>query len=145
MRTVRTVALAFAFAALAGCNTFTCSQTDSFIDDQGNVLHVEYGELKKPYTYTMTSPSNGKTIDGTSTRLVRIELPAPSREWIEARTCQCPFRYGTMYETVDRKWRYFTTGLESAVYLLAEDGKDYYLVFKGTAFQDERSGSGSTK
>ena len=130
-------------AASAGCSTFRCSQTDSFIDDLGNVIHVEYGELSRAYGYIMVSPSNGKAVECESKKLVKVELP--SGEWIEGRICQNGFPYGTMYMTKDEKWRYFTTGLECAVYLQDEDKTDYLLVFKGTAFQDERSGAGSTR
>ena len=144
MRTLlKAVLLQLPLAVLCGCASFHCNQTDSFIDDEGNVLHVEYGELSREYEYRMVSPANGAVTSGKSTRFVRVELP--SLEWIDCRVCQCPFPYGTMYETSDAKWRYFTTGLECAVYLVNEDKSDYLLVFKGTAFQDERSGAGSTR
>ena len=139
----RTLLFAGLLALSLGCTFFRCSQTDSFIDDFGNVLHVEYGNLSRPYRFKMVSPANGQVTEGESTKFVRVELP--SGDWIECRYCQNDFPYGTMYETEDAKWRYFTTGLECAVYLQTEDRQDYLLVFKGTAFQDERSGAGSTK
>ena len=135
--------LLLAVAALSGCSSFRCNQTESFIDDDGNVVHVEYGELSRSYTYRMVSPMNGYVTEGESSKFVRVELP--SLEWIDCRICQNPFAYGTMYMTEDEKWRYFTMGLECAVYLQSEDKSDYLLVFKGTAFQDERSGLGSTR
>ena len=137
------VVLSLSAAAFSGCTSFRCNQTESFIDDDGNVVHVEYGELSRPYSYTMVSPMNGKTVECESRTLVKVELP--SEEWIVCRICQNPFPNGTMYMTKNGKWRYYTMGLECAVYLEDEDKTDYLLVFKGTAFQDERSGLGSTR
>lgn len=143
MKILHSFVMLAAVLVSAGCASFRCTQTDSFIDDLGNVAHVEYGNLTRPYKFTMVSPANGATITGESTKFVRIELP--DGEWIDCRYCQNPFSYGTMYATTDGKWRYFTTGLECAIYLQTPDKLDYLLVFKGTAFQDERSGAGSTK
>ncbi len=118
-----------AAALLAGCASFRPFQKDAFIDDEGNILVVEYGVSSKPYTYTMVSPMNGVEIECTDTKMVRATLP--SKERIVCYICQNNSPKGTMYMTRDRKWKYLTVGLASRLYLLNREIDDYMLVFEG--------------
>ncbi len=126
---MRTHAFLFAAALLAGCASFRPFQKDAFVDDDGNVMVVEYGESSKPYAYTMVSPMNGAEVVCTDTKMVRVTLPSGER--IVCRICQNNSPKGTMYETRDRKWKYLTVGLASRLYLRYPAEDDYMLVFEG--------------
>ena len=112
-----------------GCASFRKTQTDAFVDGEGNAIVVEYGVSSKPYTYQIKSPMNGNTLDCQDTKMVRVRLP--SGETIVCRVCQNDSPKGTMYMTDDRKWKYLTIGLASRVYLWYPEEKDYLLVFEG--------------
>ena len=127
------IASAVVFAALlSGCASFRVQQTDYFIDDDGNVMMVEYGESSRPYTYKMVSPMNGVEVECKDTKLVRVKLPEPSDETLLCYICQNESPKGTMYATRDNKWKYLTIGLKTRLYLWSTEDRDYLLVFEGT-------------
>ena len=113
----------------AGCATCRWTQTDAFVDGEGNAIVVSYGVSSKPYTYQIKSPMNNNTLDCQDTKLVRVTLP--SKEVITCRICQNESPKGTMYMTQDGKWKYLTIGLMSRIYLRGENPADYLLVFEG--------------
>jgi hypothetical protein len=123
--------LALAALCLAGCNTFTLSQVDSFIDEDGNLVRVEYGSLKRPRKYTVVSPANGREIECQSALMVRMRLP--DGVTVPCYYTQNDFAYGTMYKSADSVWKYFTTGLECAAFRFDPAANDYLLVYKGSA------------
>lgn len=126
------IASAVVFAALlSGCASFRVQQTDYFIDDDGNVMMVEYGESSRPYTYKMVSPMNGVEVECKDTKLVRVKLPEPSDETLLCYICQNESPKGTMYATRDNKWKYLTIGIASRLYLWYPEENDYLLVFEG--------------
>lgn len=131
---------AAACALLAGCASFRPAMEDSFIDGEGNILHVVYGERSRPYTYKIVSPMNGAELDCTDTKMVRITLPAPNLRVIDGYICQNDSPKGTMYETKDRKWKFLTIGIRSRLYLINETKDDYLLVFDGELFADPNGG-----
>ena len=127
-----TTLAAFAAAALAvGCSTFRSQMKDAFVDGEGNVLVVEYGELSKPYTYTIVSPMNGAELECSDRKLLKITLPEPNCETLAFYICQNDSPKGTMYATRDGKWKFLTIGVQSRLYLQNEDKTDYLLVFDG--------------
>ena len=78
-------ALAAAACALcAGCASFRLAMEDSFIDGEGNILHVKYGERSRPYTYKIVSPMNGAELECTDKKMVRTPPP-------RARKGECSF------------------------------------------------------
>lgn len=130
--------------AAAGCNSFHAMQEDAFIDDDGNVLMARYGELKKPYTYEIVSPVNGRTLPCQDKKMVQVRLPDPNGSWIDCYICQNSFPKGTMYGTRDGMWKYLTIGLGCRLYLLNEKKDDYLLVFEGKFFPAGSGPKGQT-
>lgn len=127
---------------VTGCATFRPTQADAFVDDDGNVIVVEYGERSKPYTYQIKSPMNGNTLDCQDTKMVRIRLPKPDEKVIVCRLCQNDSPKGTMYATTDGKWKFLTIGVASRVYLWYPKENDYLLVFEGNNNPDALGDSG---
>ena len=60
---IKLVASALILSALTGCNSFKVMQSNSFIDEDGNLIIVRYGQLAKPHKTQFVSPVNGKTLD----------------------------------------------------------------------------------
>ncbi|MCR5414284.1 MAG: hypothetical protein K6F50_06105 [Kiritimatiellae bacterium] len=140
----RVLSMLAAAALLSGCSTFRLVQEDMFVDGDGLVLTARYGELSRPYTYEIVSPVNGAVLECTDRSVVELVLPEPSGEEIMCYICQKIAGKGTMYMTRDRKWKYWTIGTMSRLYLINEAGDDYLLVFEGRFFQsgDDEKGSG---
>ncbi len=122
--------LILAAALLAGCTSFRPTQKDAFVDGNGEVLLVEYGEASRPYTYTLVSPMNGAELECTDTKMVRLTMPNGKR--LLCYICQNVSPKGTMYETRDKKWKYLTIGLASRLYIERPEIRDYELYFEGT-------------
>ncbi len=129
----RAAAAAFVAAVLAGCTSFRPTQRDAFVDDEGNVLRVEYGVASKPYSYKMVSPMNGVEVEGHDTKMVILKTPEPENDTLTCYICQNPSPKGTMYGTRDDKWRYLTVGLMCRLYLWDPAENDYILVFEGNS------------
>ena len=123
--------LAAASAILAGCNTFTVTQTNAFVDDDGNVLTVRYGHLESERTTTVRNPLTRKDVEMSSRLAVSLTLPEPNGSELMAYQCMNFLPSGTMYGTDDGKWLFLANGITSAVYLINEDKTDYVLVFSG--------------
>ena len=140
-KTITAALVAAACALLAGCASFRQAMEDSFIDDEGNILHVRYGERSRPYTYRIVSPMNGNELECTDTKMVRITLPAPNLRVIDGYICQNDSPKGTMYATKDKKWKFLTIGIRSRLYLINETKDDYLLVFDGELFADPNGGA----
>ena len=85
MKTLSAALAAAACALLAGCASFRTAMEDSFIDGEGNILHVVYGERSRPYTYTIVSPMNGAELECKETKMVRIPAAEAYGEWDERR------------------------------------------------------------
>lgn len=130
MNTKKTIVLLFAAAALAGCNTFTPSQTSSFADEDGHIVSVTYGTLKKEHRTEFVSPVDGRKIDMKSKLAVGVKLP-DGGQW-RAYQCMNMLPTGTMYKTDDGKWLFHANGTTCSVYLIDESHRDYILVFDGT-------------
>ena len=128
----------------AGCSTFRATQMDAFIDEDGNVLQARYGELTKPYKYQIVSPVNGASLTCEDKRMVQVRLPDPNGSWIDCYVCQNDSPKGKMYATRDGKWKYWTIGIASRLYLQNETKDDYLLVFEGKFFTAGSGPKGQT-
>jgi len=131
--TARILSAAVLAALLAGCASFRQQQVDYFLDGDGNVMKVEYGESSRPYSYKMVSPMNGAEVECTDTKLVRIRLPEPSNKTLLCYICQNESPKGTMYSTKDGKWKFLTIGIACRLYLWYPDEREYLLVFEGNS------------
>ena len=107
MKPCTTLAALAALALAAGCASFRSTQKDAFVDDDGNILVVEYGSLSRSYAYKLVSPINGAEVECTDNRAVRVTLPdetgAPNGETMTLRICQNDSPKGTTYATKDGK------------------------------------------
>lgn len=124
----RAVSCAMALA-LAGCATFEKTQSDAFIDDDSNVVFVDYGRRSKDHVFMVRSPGNGKLVEYTSNLMVKFTLP-DGRRLTGYRTLNT-MPVGTMYMTDDEEWIYLTNGLMCRIYLRTADGLDYLRVYEG--------------
>lgn len=116
-------------AAFAGCVGFQAKQTDMFTDEQGNIVTVTYGELKKKVKTTFISPSSKRAYDMTTSLAVDVSLPDGSS--FSARQCYNPLPSGTMYISSNDKWLFRAMGLFCTVYRWNNELNDYAEVFSG--------------
>ena len=122
-------AWAAAALALAGCNSFTVSSSSRFVDEDGNIISVTYGQFEKERDTVFTSPVDGRKIDMKSKLAVRVTLPDGGD--FTAVQCMNMLPTGTMYMSSDAKWLYHANGTTCSVYLINETKNDYILVFDG--------------
>ena len=129
-RRLRAALAAFCAAlSLQGCNSFMPVFHNSFIDDDGNIIHVESGRLEKDHVTKVVSPGNGKLVDYHTREAVRVTLP-DGRRFLAYQTLNT-FPVGTMFKTDDDELVYVTNGLACRVYAMLTDGSDHLLVFEG--------------
>jgi hypothetical protein len=131
MKNTTAAVAALAAAILAGCSTFRPMMKDAFVDDDGLVVVVEYGEMSKPYKYKVVSPMNGVELECADRKLVKVTLPEPNGSTLSFYICQNESPKGTMYSTRDGKWRFLTIGVSCRIYLWSSQDNDYLLVFEG--------------
>lgn len=129
MHLLKYICAASSAAFLAGCASFSLSQTSSFVDEDGNVITVEYGTRSKKHKFEMVSPVNGQPIEIASVLMVRVTLPDGER--ITAYQCFNPIPRGTMYMTEDEHWKYLASGFSCTLYEQIPDKSDYLAVFDG--------------
>lgn len=135
---IKLIVLATLFAALTGCNSFKVMQTNSFIDEDSNLITVSYGQLAKAHKTQFISPVNGKTLDMSSKLAVKVTLPDGGR--FTGYQCMNMLRTGTMYKSSDGKWLYHANGTSCSVYLINEQGDDYLHVFNGVLSEGSEGG-----
>ena len=121
-------ALALAFAA--GCQSFDILQKNVFVDEDGNVVTVEYGRSTSDHVSKFIVPATGKEMEFKSKLVVRAELPDGTR--FTAWQCMNFLARGTMYKTGNDKWMLLADGFSCAVYHQTEEDKTRYLeVYRG--------------
>ena len=125
---IRHLSFAILLAA-AGCTSFETTFSNSFMDEEGNVVHVVNGRLSSPHEFKVVSPGNGKLVDYKSKEAVKVTLP-DGRRFTAYQTLNT-IRIGNMYKTDDEEIVYVTNGLMCRIYALLEDGSDHLLVFEG--------------
>lgn len=135
---MRILAFAALMTALAGCNSFKVMQTNSFIDEDGNLITVKYGQLAKDHKTQFVSPVNGKTLDMSSKLAVDVTLPDGGT--FMGYQCMNMLRTGTMYKSSNAKWLFHANGTSCSVYLINEQGDDYLLVFNGILSEGSEGG-----
>lgn len=120
--------------AAAGCVSFETTFTNSFMDDEGNVVHVVSGRLSEDHVFQVVSPGNGKLVDYKSKEAVKITLPDGMR--VTAYQTLNTIPIGNMYSTDDNTIIYVTNGLMCRIYAMLENGQDHLLVFEGNLLKD---------
>ncbi len=128
---LRAAALSALSAALvAGCQSYTIVQQSVFVDDDGNVVVVEYGRGESDHVNTFIAPTTGKKMEFRSKLMVRAELPDGKR--ITAWQCMNFLARGTMYKTDDEEWMLLANGFSCIVYRQTEESETRYLeVYRG--------------
>ena len=129
MKTKKILLPLLALALAAGCNSMRVTQTNSFVNEVGDLITVEYGVLEKDHVSTFLSPYSKKEQEFKSKLAVNVTLP--SGETVRAYQCMNLMKSGTLYKTENSKWLYHANGTSCRVYLINEDGSDYYDVFSG--------------
>lgn len=117
------------FILLSGCVSFEKTFSNSFIDDDGNVVSIVSGRLSEDHVFQVVSPGNGKLVDYKSKEAVKITLP-DGQEFTAYQTLNT-IPIGNMYKTEDGGIIYVTNGLMCRIYAMLEDGSDHLLVFEG--------------
>ena len=122
--------LAFAAAALAaGCSSYSIVQSNVFVDEDGNVVTVEYGRSERNHVNTFISPATGKEMEFKSKLVVRAELP--DGDTFTAWQCMNFLARGTMYKTDNERWMLLADGFSCAIYRQTEDETRYLEVYRG--------------
>lgn len=117
------------FFLLSGCVAFDPTFTNSFLDDEGNVVSVVHGRLSEDHVTQIESPGNGRLVDYKSKEAVKITLP--DGQVFTAYQTLNTLRIGNMYKTDDDGLIYVTNGLMCRIYAMLEDGSDHLLIFEG--------------
>ena len=117
--------------AVAGCTSFNLSQTNRFINEDGEVISVDYGSGNSEYVTTFTAP-NGKEFDFKSKLRVRVTMPDGERFY--AFQCFNELLSGTLYRSANEKWSYHANGFTCTVYRQNDQGL-FAPVFEGVVCQ----------
>ena len=128
----RWLTAAGAIFALCGCTSFNLSQTNRFINEDGEVISVDYGSGDSDYVTTFKSPMNGVEHDFKSKLRVRVTMPDGAR--FMAFQCFNELRSGTLYRSGNEKWSFHANGFTCTVYRLNERNQ-YEPVFNGVVCQ----------
>ena len=128
---LRAAALSALFAALAtGCQSYAIVQKNVFVDEDGNVVVVEYGRGEREHVNTFIAPTTGREMEFRSRLVVCAEMPDGTR--FTAWQCMNFLARGTMYKTDNERWMLLADGFSCAVYRRAEgDGAQYEEVYRG--------------
>ena len=122
--------LAAFLAFAAGCQSYTIVQKNVFVDDDGNVVVVEYGRSESDHVNTFVAPTTGKEMEFRSKLMVRAELPDGKR--ITAWQCMNFLARGTMYKTDNEEWMLLANGFSYTVYRQTDEDETRYLeVYRG--------------
>ena len=122
----------FALLLAAGCNTTTLVQTMSFVDDNGNVIEVDYSRAEKEHIGKCKSPMTGEDMDFRTKLLVKVTMPDGSS--FKAWQTMNVLPSGTMYRSDDERWLFHARGIVSSVYERTIDKTDYKLVYEGAMY-----------
>lgn len=115
--------------ALVGCQSYEIVQSNVFVDDDANVVTVDYGRADSDHVNTFKAPTNGKEMEFRSRLLVKVTLP--DGESFKAWQCMNFLRAGTMYMTDNERWKVLVSGFACSVFRQLEDRSDYREVFRG--------------
>lgn len=117
-------------ALAAGCQSYTIVQKNVFVDEDSNVVVVEYGRSEREHVNEFTAPTTGKKMEFRSKLVVRAELPDGTR--FTAWQCMNYLVRGTMYKTDNERWMLLADGFSCVVYRQMEDDETRYAeVYRG--------------
>jgi len=128
MRRLAAAALVSALA-LSGCQSYDIRQANTFSDEDGRIVRVEYGRSEKDHVNTFVSPVTGKEMEFKSKLVVRVTMHDGER--FTAWQCMNFLRSGTMYRTDNEEWMILANGFSTIVYRREEEGPQYREVYRG--------------
>ena len=147
-----------AFSLLAmllfqGCQSYKIVQRNVFVDDDGNILFVDYGRSEKNHENEFISPTTGETLPFKSKLMVKVRFDAEVPDYLElvdtnvgmrtnciergdcsfkAWQCMNTLSQGTMYASDDGEWKVLANGFSCVIYHQTEEEPPRYLeVFRG--------------
>ena len=124
---------AFGFLLLFGCTSFNLKQSVRFINDDGKIIAVDYGDGDSEYVTTFTAPMTGREMEFKSKNRVFVRMP-DGKEFF-AFECVNELQSGTMYQSDDKEWYYHANGFVCTVYHRVGKSRDLASVFKGVVCQ----------
>lgn len=127
--------LFFAISVLlsAGCTSFNLKQTVRFINEDGEIIVVDYGEGDSEYVTRFNAPRTGRPMEFKSK--LRVFVTMPDGKDFYAFECVNELRTGAMYQSSDEKWYYHANGFVCTVYRRVGDTRDFAPVFTGVVCQ----------
>jgi len=113
-----------------GCQSYTVTQRNVFVDDDGFVVTVDYGRSDTDHENTFIAPMTGKEMEFRSRLAVHVELP--DGDSFTAWQCMNLYSRGTLYQTDNKKWMFLANGFSCTIYHQAKGDKTkYYEVYRG--------------
>ena len=136
-------ALALALRLAAGCRSYDVVQRNVFVNEDGDVVAVEYGRGGSDHVSTFTAPATGKEVEFRSRLVVCAELPDGTR--FTAWQCMNFLPRGTMYKTDNGKWMLLADGFSCTVYRREDGGGGYGEVYRGVLCDTKEVGGKKEK
>ena len=117
-------------ACAAGCQSYTIVQRNVFVDEDRNVVVVDYGRSDSDHVNTFVSPVTGQEMEFRSKLVVKALLP--DGDTIKAWQCMNFLPRGTMYQTDNGKWKLLANGFSCIIYHRTDETPPRYLeVYRG--------------
>ena len=129
----RLLILAFSTLLFAGCTSFNLKQTVRFINEDGEIIVVDYGEGDSEYVTRFNAPRTGRPMEFKSK--LRVFVTMPDGRDFYAFECVNELRTGAMYQSSDEEWYYHANGFVCTVYHRVGDTRDLAPVFTGVVCQ----------
>lgn len=127
------LAIVFSSLFLSGCNSFNCKQTLRFINEDGEVIVVDYGVGDSDHTTKFYAPKTGRPLEFKSKN--RVVVTMPDGEDFDGYECVNELRSGAMYQSDDEEWYYHANGFTCTVYRRVGNTRDYAPLFTGVVCQ----------
>ena len=127
------LAAVFSLVLLSGCTSFNLRQTVRFINEDGDIIVVDYGDGDSEYVTKFNAPRTGKPLEFKSK--LRVFVTMPDGESFYAFECVNELRTGAMYQSSDEEWYYHANGFVCTVYHRIGDTRDFKPVFTGVVCQ----------
>lgn len=126
------------FLAFTGCTSLVPVQTMLFLDDNGNVIQVDYSRSVKPRQFSYISPINGANMKFSTKLHVCVHMPDGYR--FKAWETKKFITTATMYMSGDERWLLHARGTTCSVYERTIDKSDYKLVYEGVMCSAKKPG-----
>ena len=126
-------AAAFSLLLFVGCTSFNLKQTVRFINEDGDIIVVDYGDGDSEYVTKFTVPKTGKQMEFRSKNRVFVTMPDGNEFY--AFECVNELRTGTMYQSSGEDWYYHANGFTCTVYRRVDKTRDFMPVFNGVVCQ----------